>query len=362
MFNDMQQDIQKAQEVMQSQNESRKAKLEQSAQLYETLKAKGFSIDDMDQDIEGADLTEMRNAEEKLNANIARLINNLDQTTMTMNNELSTMREHTFGEKLFGIFSKQKAREMRAERISSASLEENLQDLVTQSTSIINVLQNQLSELEVEIEVGQENLSKTINDRKGILTELNGVRDEIEALAPKITELELERANAEDAQRRSELDSEIDVLVQQDNALKDKEAVLVNQSMTLERYVKQNQSNVDSLQNQITTQKVMIEKLKTDTEQRRIIWHSLETSLKTAEQQETAHTLNRLATDTDKAVQAVHAQVGSAAQNAMASMMEQHKGDMQDAQKVLDEKRKADEMFARRFGKVLQEHDNESYN
>jgi peptidoglycan hydrolase CwlO-like protein len=250
---------------------------------------------------------------------------------------------------------------MRSERISEASVESNLQDILTQSNSITALLQSQLESLNNEVEIGRKNLTHTLELREKATVELDGVRTEISNLSPQIEDLQLKRSNEEDATSRTKLDGELNTLIQEENELKDKEAVLLNQSMTLERYIKLNESNVDSLNNQITSQKVMIGKLKTDTQQREIIYKSLEVSLKTAEQQETAHAINKIGTETDKVVQNMHASIGASTSNALAEMMEDHKGNMQSANDVLKAKAEADDMFYRRFGAVSEEHDSESY-
>ncbi|MCF2903210.1 hypothetical protein L1267_22845 [Pseudoalteromonas sp. OFAV1] len=356
--------LQAAEQAMAKQSEQRQAKLAASNSLYQTLNDTGFKIEDMDKfntDFENASLSGVKDAENALNNNMVRLINSLDTTTNQFGEEFSSMRQLTAKEKFIGFFSNQKANEMRSERISNASIKQNLQDLIVQSNSITVLLQSQLESLEAEATVGQSNLEKTLESRATVTSELENVRVEIEKLQPQIEELELKRSSAENTTERTQLDTELNQLIKQENVYKDSEAVLVNQSMTLERYVKLNESNVDSLNNQITAQKVMIQKLKTDTAQREVLYQSLEVSLKTAEQQETAHAINKIGTETDKVVQTMHASIGSAASNALAEMMEDHKGNMKSANDVLEAKARADEMFYRRFGKVSDEHDNESY-
>jgi peptidoglycan hydrolase CwlO-like protein len=345
----------------QSKREEKQAKMES---LYSSLSEKNFSIEDsenFDLDFENASLSNVKDAENALNNNMVRLINSLDSTTNELGNEFTTMRQLTAKEKFIGIFSKTKASEMRSERISEASVESNLQDILTQSNSITALLQSQLESLNNEVEIGRKNLTHTLELREKATVELDGVRTEISNLSPQIEDLQLKRSNEEDATSRTKLDGELNTLIQEENELKDKEAVLLNQSMTLERYIKLNESNVDSLNNQITSQKVMIGKLKTDTQQREIIYKSLEVSLKTAEQQETAHAINKIGTETDKVVQNMHASIGASTSNALAEMMEDHKGNMQSANDVLKAKAEADDMFYSRFGAVSEEHDSESY-
>jgi len=360
----MSQQLQSAEKLVKQNQEQRAEKQSKMSSLYQTLNDKNFSIEDSDKfslDFENASLSNVKDAEEALNQNMVRLITSLDSTTSQLGSDFSTMRELTGMEKFVSFFSKSKAAEMRSGRIAQASIEQNLQDLISQSNSITSLLQAQLSDLENEHVIGSKNLNDTLDLRKTATAELASIRESLEGLSPQIEEMMMAKSNEEDATRRTEIELELNTLVQQENALKDSEAVELNKSMTLERYIELNKSNVDSLNNQITSQKVMIQKLKTDTAQREVLYQSLEVSLKTAEQQETAHAINKIGTETDKVVQKMHAQIGASASNALADMMEEHKGDMQDAQDVLRRKVEADEIFLRRFGHVAQEHDTAGY-
>ena len=117
----------------------------------------------------------------------------------------------------------------------------------------------------------------------------------------------------------------------------------------LEKYIEKGKTWVDSLQNQIATQLVLINKLQTDTKQRVILYDALTSSLKTAQQQDVAHRINEIGSQTDRESQTAMAAIGSATQHRMAEMMERHEDDMVFARKVLEEKAKSDERFARRF-------------
>lgn len=360
----MDQQLQAAEQQIKQNQEARAEKQAKMQTLYQTLNDKNFKIEDQDKfslDFKNASLSDVKDSEEALNQNMVRLITSLDSTTTQLGSDFSTMRELTGKEKFVAFFSKGKAAEMRSDRISKASIEQNLQDLIAQSNSITSLLQAQLSDLESEHVVGTKNLDDTLELRKAATRELESIREKLEGLAPQIEDLMMQKSNEENATKRTEIEAELNTLVQQENELKDAEAVELNKSMTLERYIELNKSNVDSLNNQITAQKVMIQKLKTDTAQREVLYQSLEVSLKTAEQQETAHAINKIGTETDKVVQKMHAKIGASASNALADMMEDHKGNMQDAQAVLQKKAEADEMFLRRFGDVAQEHDNANY-
>ena len=55
------------------------------------------------------------------------------------------------------------------------------------------------------------------------------------------------------------------------------------------------------------------------------------------------------------------ASIGSATNTHMAEMMEKHEDHIVFARKVLEEKAKADERFARRFEKIIEKHDKNAY-
>jgi low affinity Fe/Cu permease len=106
---------------------------------------------------------------------------------------------------------------------------------------------------------------------------------------------------------------------------------------------------------------VLINKLQTDTRQRVVLYDALTKSLKTAQQQDVAHRINEIGVKTDQEAQAAMAGIGSATNQRMAEMMEAHEDQMVFARKVLAEKAKADERFARRFQAIVEKHDKNLY-
>jgi len=139
------------------------------------------------------------------------------------------------------------------------------------------------------------------------------------------------------------------------------EQVKLAESQTLERYIEKGKSWVDSLQNQAATQMVLINKLQTDTKQRVVLYDALTKSLKTAQQQDVAHRINEIGVQTDQEAQAAMSAIGVATNTRMAEMMESHEDHMVYARKVLEQKAKADERFARRFAKIIEMHDKNAY-
>jgi hypothetical protein len=106
---------------------------------------------------------------------------------------------------------------------------------------------------------------------------------------------------------------------------------------------------------------VLINKLQTDTKQRVVLYDALTSSLKTAQQQDVAHRINEIGVKTDQEAQAAMAAIGTATNTRMADMMEGHEDHMVFARKILEQKAKADERFARRFASIVEKHDKNQY-
>jgi len=190
---------------------------------------------------------------------------------------------------------------------------------------------------------------------------LEQIKAEITALDPTIIELENKLSMATDAKERSKLESELSKVNSRHNELAQLEQVKLSESQTLERYIEKGKTWMDSLQNQIATQMVLLNKLSTDTKQRVVLYDALSKSLKTAQQQDVAHKINEIGVATDKEAQVAMAAIGAATNNKMAEMMESHEEHIVFARKVLEEKAKADERFARRFEKIVEKHDANAY-
>jgi hypothetical protein len=312
-------------------------------------------------DIENATLAQVDAHAESMNGNIADLIISLDEVTAGFSKEFSSMRDKTGWETVVGWFSSARADSMRAERIRYASIDSNLQDLIGKSNIIVSILQGQLGSLSEQKAKVEANLTRTLDERERVVGELEGVRAEIQAMDPKIIDLENRVSMATDPAERTKLETELAAINTRHNEMVQNEQVLIARSQTLETYVEKGKTWMDSLQNQAATQMVLINKLQTDTKQRVVLYDALTKSLKTAQQQEVAHKINEIGTETDKEAQVAMASIGSATQSRIADMMESHDDNIVFARKVLEEKAKADERFARRFAKVVEKHDRNLY-
>ena len=164
-----------------------------------------------------------------------------------------------------------------------------------------------------------------------------------------------------DQTARSKLEGERSKLATEYNQMQAREQALLASSQTLERYTSMYQTFVDSLNNQIAAQATLINKLNIDTEQRIVLYKSLEDSLKTAAQQEVAHSINTLGSKVDTAAEETMAGIGAAAQAHIGDLLELHEKNMVSSQEIQRRKKLADDAFARRFATVLEQHETSKY-
>ncbi len=345
----------------QEQVAAAQSKIAELSSRIEMARQKMETGTDISVDIENATLDDVHAQTEVMNANIAELIMGLDDVTAAFSKDFDDMRSKTGWESFVGIFSGAKADSMRQERIRTASIDDKLQDLIAKSDVITKLLEGQLTVLNEQKEKVETNLTATLDDREVTVQSLEDVRGQILAMDPKIIDLENRIAVEQDAAARTKLETELADLNKAYNALVQDEQVKLAKSQTLERYIEKGKSWVDSLQNQAATQMVLINKLQTDTKQRVVLYDALTKSLKTAQQQDVAHKINEIGTETDKQAQQAMAQIGAATNARMADMLEAHEDHMVFARKVLEEKAKADERFARRFQKIVEKHDKNLY-
>ena len=338
-----------------------KAKVAELSSKIESTRSKIKMGSEIGIDIDTASFDEIHSHAEMMNGNIAELILGLDDVTSGFSKEFSKMEAFTGWEKIVGIFSKDRKKIMRAERIRKATIEAKLQDLLQKSNTIEAMLSEQLNELHMHRDKVEGNLASSLTEREAAVSQLEQIKAELLALDPKTIELENKLAAETNAKARSRLESELAALNSNYNELAQAEQVKLAESQTLERYIEQGKTWLDSLQNQAATQTVLINKLNIDTKNRVILYDALVKSLKTAQQQDVAHQINEIGVATDKEAQVAMAAIGAATNNRMADMMETHEDHIVFARKVTEEKIKADERFARRFEKIVEMHDKNAY-
>ncbi|MEC7761609.1 MAG: hypothetical protein VX874_06835 [Pseudomonadota bacterium] len=316
---------------------------------------------DVSIDIENATLDDVHAHTQVMNANIAELIMGLDDVTAGFSKDFDEMRSKTGWESFVGVFSKHRSESLRQERMRTASIDDKLQDLISKSDVIVQLLQSQLDMLNEQKTRVEVNLTETLDEREMVVGELETLKADIQAMDPKIIELENKISMEQDAAARTKLESDLADLNAKYNEMVQQEQVKLARSQTLERYIEKGKTWVDSLQNQAATQMVLINKLQTDTKQRVVLYDALSKSLKTAQQQDVAHRINEIGVKTDQEAQAAMASIGTATNQKMADMMEAHEEHMVFARDVLEAKAKADERFARRFAEIIEKHDKNLY-
>jgi len=336
-------------------------KIAELTSRIDAARDKAISGEDIAIDIENATLDDVHAHTDLMNANIAELIMGLDDVTSAFSKDFDEMRNKTGWESFVGVFSKGKSESLRQERMRTASIDDKLQDLIGKSDVIVQLLESQLEMLNQQKEQVETNLSETLESREVTVGALEALRADILAMDPKIIELENKISVEQDAAARTKLESELATQNARYNEMVQDEQVKLAKSQTLERYIEKGKTWVDSLQNQAATQMVLINKLQTDTRQRVVLYDALSKSLKTAQQQDVAHRINEIGVQTDKEAQAAMAAIGTATNQRMADMMEAHEDHMVFARKVLEQKAKADERFARRFQKIVEKHDKNLY-
>jgi hypothetical protein len=337
------------------------AKMSEITSRIETARAKLGTAEAETFDIENATLADVQAHADAMNANIAELIMGLDDVTAGFSKDFDEMRSKTGWESFVGVFARGKSEAMRQERLRSASIDAKLQDLIAKSDTIVKLLDGQLAVLNEQKAKVEANLTGTLDEREFTVAELEQIRADIQAMDPKIIELENKIAVEQDAAARTRLETELADLNVRYNALVQDEQVKLAKSQTLERYIEKGKTWVDSLQNQAATQMVLINKLQTDTKQRVVLYDALTKSLKTAQQQDVAHRINEIGVKTDQEAQTAMAGIGVATNARMAEMLEAHEDHMVFARKVLEQKAKADERFARRFAAIVEKHDKNLY-
>lgn len=345
----------------QAQVEAAQSKISELSSKLEQAQDKMKTGSDISIDIENATLDDVHAHSDAMNANIAELIMGLDDVTSAFSQDFDAMRSKTGWETFVGVFSKGRSESLRQERMRTATIDDKLQDLIAKSDVIVNLLQGQLAVLNEHKTRVEGNLQETLAEREGVVGELEQIKADLMAMDPSIIELENKISVEQDAAARTKLESELASLNGKYNELAQAEQVKLANSQTLERYIEKGKTWVDSLQNQAATQMVLINKLQTDTKQRVVLYDALTKSLKTAQQQDVAHKINEIGVQTDQEAQTAMAAIGSATNQRMADMMEKHEDHMVFARKVLEEKAKSDERFARRFEKIVEKHDKNLY-
>ena len=175
----------------QAQVAEAQSKIAELTTRIETARAKMKTGDDIAIDIENATLDDVHTHTQVMNANIAELIMGLDDITAAFSKDFNEMRNKTGWESFVGIFSNAKSESMRQERMRTASIDDKLQDLISKSDVIVNLLQGQLDMLNEQKTRVEGNLTETLDDREVTVGELEQVRTDIQNMDPQIIERQM---------------------------------------------------------------------------------------------------------------------------------------------------------------------------
>ncbi|MEM5501575.1 hypothetical protein WNY59_08235 [Ahrensia kielensis] len=336
-------------------------KIKQSGDVLDKIAAADAKIGDAQFDIENARIQDVLKQQKVMEGNMADLIIGLEDATNVFGSEFESMKSYTGMEKFIGLFSKQRMQRMRSERVRNMSLAGNLQELLTKSDTIVGILKNQKNILDERYATSENSLRTVIERRKTTMDNLEVTQKRIEELNPILLDIENKIAATTNQKDRTQLEGERSKLATEYNEAQSKEQELLAESQTLERYTSMFQTFVDSLNNQIAAQNTLINKLTIDTEQRIVLYKSLEDSLKTAAQQDVAHKINTLGSQVDTAAETTMAGIGAAAQKHIGDLLEMHEGNMVATADIQRRKKLADDAFARRFEEVMRKHDAGNY-
>lgn len=350
-------EIEKTREVV----ESMRSKIEQSGVVLDKFAKTDEKIGDADFDIENARIEDVLRQQKVMEGNIADLIIGLEDATNVFGSEFESMKSYSGWESFIGLFSAQRKQRMRTERVRNMSLAGNLQELLSKSDTIVGILKDQKDILDARYNTSEASLGKVIERRKSAMDSLEETQKRIEELNPALLDIENQIAASTNQKERAKLEGERSKLATEYNEAQAKEQELLAESQTLERYTSMFQTFVDSLNNQIAAQNTLINKLSIDTEQRIVLYKSLEDSLKTAAQQDVAHKINTLGSQVDNTAEETMAGIGSAAQRHIGDLLEMHEKNMVMTADIQRRKKLADDAFARRFDEVMKKHDAANY-
>lgn len=338
-----------------------RGKLEQSSVVLGSLAEADKKIGDAEFDIENARIQDIFRQQKVMETNIADLIIGLEDATNVFGSEFESMKGYSGMEKFIAVFSKARAQRMRSDRVRNMSLASNLQELLAKSDAIVVILKDQKDVLDNRYKTSEASLTKVIERRKDAMARLEETQKRIEELNPMLLDVENRISASTDQKTRTNLEGERAKLATEYNEKQAKEQELLAESQTLERYTSMFQTFVDSLNNQIAAQSTLINKLTIDTEQRIVLYKSLEDSLKTAAQQDVAHKINTLGSKVDTAAEETMAGIGAAAQKHIGDLLEMHEKSMISTQDIQRRKKLADDAFARRFSDVMEKHNSGKY-
>lgn len=341
-------------EVSQARTESVAEVLKQTQELVEA----GKTFEAMD--VEKAKLRDVIAEKARLQQTVGALIAGYDALTTNLGGEIDSMKEMTLVERVVGFFSADRARLMREARVQTADIDAQLQDLCAQTQSINLLLADHLRTLNKEYDT----VKASLTDQQD---KLAAATVAFEAADQKLAELNVRIHEARDAvaeltgAARVEADQALQALINEANELTEVRNTELSNAQTHELFAENHKIALDSLLRQKAAQRVLIDKLRISTENRIVQYAATVESLRTAAQQESAHTLNEVGLEVDQETSRTMAAIGSAADRQIVEMLERHAADISKRRTTQSEVARADAEFARRFAAVAEKFIEDAY-
>ena len=302
-------------------------------------------------DVEKAHLRDVLDAKSKLQETVGTLIAGYDALTNALGGEIDSMKDMTLRERVVAFFASDTARRMRERRVQQADIDTQLQDLVSQTQAIGNLLSEHSDVLNREYDSVGGMLERQQEQLKHGTEAFEAADRELDALNTRISEKREALAELTGTER-AEADRALQTLINRANELTEQRNTSLSNAQTHELFIENHKIALDSLMRQKAAQRILIDKLRISTENRIIQYAATLESIKTAAQQESAHAINEIGTDVDEATARTMAAVGAAADRSIVGMLERHVDDVKKRRATQAEIARADAEFTRRFAEV----------
>jgi hypothetical protein len=304
-------------------------------------------------DLEKARLRDVIGEKARLQETVGALIAGYDALTSALGGEIDSMKAMTGWESFVGFFSASWAKEMRERRVQTADIDAQLQDLVVQTQAISRLLSGHLETLDREYHTVKDLLREQQTRLAEATTEFETSDARLAELQVRISEMR-EALGERTGAGRAEADQELQALVNEANEVTEARNTALASAQAHELFAETHKVALDSLLRQKAAQRVLIDKLRISTENRIVQYRATVESLRTAAQQESAHTLDQVGTRIDQETARTMAAIGAAADRQIVEMLERHAGDVARRRSTQAEISRADAEFARRFAEVAQ--------
>jgi hypothetical protein len=311
-------------------------------------------------DVEKARLRDVIGEKARLQQTVGALIAGYDALTSALGGQIDSMKEMTLWESAVGLFSARAARRMREKRVQTADIDAQLQDLVAQTQAINKLLSDHLTTLEHEYGSVKGMLDQQHRELKQATETFESLDKKLEELSVQISEKRESLAELTGAARVA-ADKELQRLVNESNEMTEERNAALSSAQAHELFAENHKVALDSLMRQKAAQRVLIDKLRISTENRIVQYAATVESLRTAAQQESAHTIDQAGTKVDEETARTMAAIGAAADRQIVEMLERHAGDVLKRRQTQADVARADAEFARRFADAAQKFLEDAY-